>query len=104
MKLCPTCKRPLTFGKTHEQRKLFHAICTEIGRELGHTPGQIKEAIKAEHFGLDEVKIQDKWYRMVKSSEDTDRMEYSELIETALRMGAEWGVVILETRDALLSK
>lgn len=97
MKLCPTCRRPLTFGKTPEQRKKFHAICADIGRELGLTPGQVKEAIKAEHFGLDEVKIHGKWYRMVKSSEDADRMEYSELIETALRMGAEWGVVIPDT-------
>lgn len=97
-RICPTCGRRTVNSKSHEQRKKFHAICTDIGRELGHTPGQVKEAIKAEHFGLDEVKIHGKWYRMVKSSEDADRLEYSELIETALRCGAEWGVVILDTQ------
>jgi hypothetical protein len=93
-KVCPTCKRPLFRNKSHEQRKKFHAICADIGREIGLTPGQVKAAIKQEHFGLDEFKFGNKWYRTVQSSEDTDRPEYSELIETALRWAAENGVVI----------
>lgn len=87
---CPTCGRKL--DKTHEQRKLFHAICTEIGKHLGHSPGQIKAAIKQEEFGIDEFKLGDKWYRTVKSSEDTDRVEYSALIEAAYRFAAEQGI------------
>jgi hypothetical protein len=36
----------------------------------------------------------------VQSSEDTDRPEYSELIETALRWAAENGVVIPDAQTA----
>jgi len=93
-KLCPTCQRPIYLDKTHEQRKKFHAICGDIGEEMGCTPGQIKAAVKQEHFGLDEFKVGNKWYRIVQSSEDTDRLDYSALIETALRWAAENGVVI----------
>lgn len=94
LKLCPTCRRPLTFGKTHDQRKRFHAICADIGKEIGLTPGQVKEAVKQTYFGLDEFKVKDKWYRIVKSSEEADRMEYSALIDAAIQWGAEAGVVI----------
>ena len=94
MKRCPQCNQPITFDKTHEQRKKFHAICREVGNSLGLTPGQVKAAIKQEHFGIDEFKMGDRWYRMVRSSEDTDRIEYSELIEAAYRWGAENGIAI----------
>jgi hypothetical protein len=80
--------------KTTEQRNKFHALCRKIGLELGLTPGQTKDAIKQEHFGMDEFKVRDKWYRTLKSSEDADRVEYSELIETAYRWAAENGVAI----------
>ena len=93
-KSCPTCKRPFRLDKTAEQRNKFHAICRDIGNELGLTPGQVKAAIKQEHFGLDEFKFGDKWYRAVKSSEDTDRIEYSELIEAAYRWAAENGIAL----------
>jgi hypothetical protein len=93
---CPTCRRPITHDKTHEQRKKFHAICREISNQIGLTPGQVKAAIKQDQFGIDEFKMGNKWYRTVKSSEDTDRVEYSELIEAAYRWGAENEVVITE--------
>jgi hypothetical protein len=91
---CPTCGSRQ--DKTHEQRKKFHAICRDIGLELGLSPGNVKAAIKQEEFGIDEFKFGDKWYRTVKSSEDTDRKEYSELIEAALRWAAEHGIYIKE--------
>jgi hypothetical protein len=65
-----------------------------LGKELGETPAHIKESVKMFHFGTDEWKIGDKWYRGVKSSEDTLRLEYSELVEAALRWGAENGVYV----------
>ena len=89
---CPTCGRKQ--DKTHEQRKKFHSLCAEIGRQIGLTPGNVKAAIKQEHFGLDEFKFGDKWYRTVQSSEDTDKRGYSELIETALRWAAENGIYV----------
>lgn len=94
MKRCPTCLRSLTYGKTHEQRKKFHALCAEIGHEVGLTPGQVKAAIKQEFYGLDEFKMGDKWYRIVQSSEESDRMEYSQLIDFAFQWAAENGIAV----------
>lgn len=96
MKSCPTCKRPYRHDKTAEQRNKFHAICREIGKAVGETPGHIKTAIKIDHFGIDEFLIRGKWYRDIKSSEDTDRVEYSELIEAAYRWAAEREIYISE--------
>ena len=87
MSVCPTCGRAQS--KTHEQRKLFHSLCRDIGLEIGETPGKIKEAIKADFFGMDEFKIGDKWYRAVKPSESADRDEYSQLIEFTNQWAAE---------------
>ena len=97
---CPLCGR--THQKSHEQRKLFHALCREIGKEVGETPGKIKEAIKADFFGLDEFKIGDRWYRAVKPSEQADRDEYSQLIDFAYQWAAETaGIVILGRGNAI---
>ena len=56
-------------------------MCRELGSHIGITPGKVKEAIKADYFGLDEYKVGNKWYRAVKPSEQADRAEYSDLIE-----------------------
>lgn len=61
---------------------------------MGLTPGQVKAAIKQEYFGIDEFKFGNKWYRTVQSSEDTDRLEYAELIECAYRWAAENGIAL----------
>ena len=84
---CPTCGRKL--DKSHEQRKLFHALCRDIGLHIGLTPGKVKEAIKADFFGLDEFRIGGKWYRAIRPSETADRDEYSQLIDYALQWAAE---------------
>lgn len=84
---CPTCGR--TLAKSHEQRKLFHALCRDIGLHIGLTPGKVKEAIKADFFGLDEYRIGDKWYRAIRPSETADRAEYSQLIDFAVQWSAE---------------
>lgn len=98
---CPTCHQEVELNKTAAQRNAFHKLCRLIGKELGETPAHVKWAVKVEHFGLDEFKIGNKWYRAVKSSEDAKRMEYSELIETAYRWAAEQGVVCeLQHREA----
>ena len=87
MSKCPTCGRAKS--KTHDQRKLFHAVCRDIGLEVGETPGKVKEARKADFFGMDEYKIGNKWYRAVKPSESADRDEYSQLIDYAHQWAAE---------------
>lgn len=93
VRLCPTCGR--TLSKTHAQRNEFHRICRVIGLEYGETPGKIKEAIKADFFGMEEYKIGNNWYRAVKPSESAARDEYSQLIDFARMWAAEnLGMVI----------
>lgn len=90
--------RPTRKEKSHDQRKLFHALCVEAGRELGYTPGQVKGMVKEEYFGIDKITTKSgKTYTVVQSSEEADRLEYSELIECLLRWAAENGV-LLETK------
>lgn len=91
---CPTCQREITHPKTHEQRKKFHKLCRLIGKEIGLTPGQVKYAVKVDHFGIDMFTLHGKTYAFVQSSEDTDRIEYSELVEAAYRWAAENGILI----------
>jgi hypothetical protein len=81
-------------AKTNEQRRLFHAVCRDIGRELGETPARIKHAIKVEYFGQESYQLGGKTYTRVQSSEEPGKREYSELIEHALRWGAEHGVYV----------
>ena len=91
--------RPARREKSHDQRKLFHSLCKEAGKELGHTPGQIKDMVKQEYFGLDQITTKKgKTYTVVQSSEEADRFEYSELIECLLRWASENGV-LLDTRE-----
>ena len=87
MAKCPLCGRDKP--KSHDQRKKFHAMCHEIGNHIGLTPGKVKEAIKADFFGMDEYKIGDKWYRAVKPSEQAERAEYSDLINFTFMWAAE---------------
>ena len=84
---CPTCGK--AHKKTDEQRNLFHSLCRQIGLHVGETPGKIKEAIKADFFGMDEYKVGKRWYRAVKPSEQADKGEYSELIDFAYQWAAE---------------
>lgn len=86
---------PARKEKTHSQRKLFHKLCAEFGRHIGETPGRAKIIVKEEHFGADMVTLPSgKSYTVTQSSEEADRPEYSELIETLLRLAAENGVLL----------
>lgn len=91
---------PARKEKSHAQRKLFHALCKEAGDHLGYTKGQVKEIVKQEHFGTDTVTDRKgRRYEVVQSSEEADRADYSDLIETLLRWAAENGVA-LDVRNA----
>jgi hypothetical protein len=87
MSKCPTCGREKP--KSHDQRKKFHAMCHELGKHIGLTPGKVKEAIKYDFFGIDEYKIGNKWYRAVKPSEQAEMAEYSDLITFTFQWAAE---------------
>ena len=80
--------------KSHEQRKLFHAICAEAAPQLGLTPNETKQLIKSEFYGVETRSIGGKNYSFVQSSEESDREEYERLIAFALQFLAEQGIVI----------
>lgn len=81
-------------NKSNEQRGLFHALCEEIGKALGNTPAEIKTAVKQYHYGIDEKKIGKDWCRILRSTEDDDRAQYTALIEAAYRWASENGIAI----------
>ena len=84
--------------KTHDQRKLFHALCAEGGPQVGLTPGEAKQAIKRDFYGFEVREVHGRRYELVQSSEDSDRPEYSGLIDFAYRWFAEAGVYIPDSR------
>jgi len=90
--------RAMRREKTHDQRALFHAICGDIGLEIGLTIGQVKRAVKVEFYGEDEFKIGDRTYREIQSSEDSDRAEYSRLIDFTMQWASENGILIQDRR------
>lgn len=90
--------RPARKEKTHDQRKLFHAICGDIALELGLTPGQVKEMIKQDYYGFEKIRVGRRVYKFVQSSEESDREEYSRLIDYAYIWAAERGILIQDRR------
>lgn len=91
--------RPARQEKTKDQRALFHAICSEVGLILGATPGQVKYAIKADFYGLDTFRVGEEVFVDVQSSEDSDRAEYSRLIDHAYLWAADRGVYVRDRRQ-----
>ena len=89
--------RPRRKEKTHQQRKLFHGLCLDAGKDLGYTPGQIKALVKEDYYGRDKITTPSgKTYEIVQSSEESDRIDYSALIEHLYRWSAENGILLPE--------
>ena len=84
--------------KTHDQRKLFHAVCADLAPHWHLTPGETKSAVKVSFYGVDHVVIAGIRITFLKSSEDSDKEEYSRLIEHSYQMAAESGVEIQDRR------
>lgn len=78
--------------KTRAQRAMFHVLCENIGKELGCTPGEVKQYVKQYHYGIDEKKVGNMWYKSVRSTEDDNKVQYTALIEAAHRWAAENGL------------
>lgn len=68
-------------SKSDRQRGIFHALCREIGKPLGYTEAEIKDLIKEDFLGYTEIKIGDRWRRVLRSTEQLDKGDYSGLIE-----------------------
>lgn len=84
--------------KTHTQRKTWHALLTQWGKELGYTMPEMKNVAKRELIGTHWIKVNGKDYEIFPSSEDEDKYGYIELIDGTLRLAAEMGV-LLEIKD-----
>lgn len=80
--------------KTDLQRRKWHAILSEVGNKYGFTKGQVKHAVKAEFYGLEDYVIDGKTYTHCESSEDSKRGEYSRLIDFTYQWCSERGFVI----------
>lgn len=84
--------------KSPAQRALFHAVCADIAPLVGLTPGGAKLKIKASFYGVDIIGEGGVYYALVPSSEDSDREEYSRLIDHAYQWAAEAGFNIPDRR------
>ena len=84
--------------KTHEQRKLWHALLTKWGAELGYNAKEsttiLKDFVKLELLGEREVKVGETVRKVPQSSEAEDKYGYSELIEKTIILAATHGYVI----------
>jgi hypothetical protein len=93
--------RPRRKEKTHQQRKLWHAMLKEFGESIGYTLPQIKQVVKQKIFGTEWVNLPDGTkLEITQSSEDEDRYGYARLIDETMRIAAEQGVLLQPRRAA----
>ena len=90
--------KPHVDDQTAEQRGFFHALVKIMADDLGYSPDAMKQAIKAECWGMDTVTVGELTVDVIKSSAGAKKHEYSELLETTYRLGAEMGVVLPNAR------
>jgi hypothetical protein len=57
-------------------------------------------AVKADYYGIDSFKLNGKTYMHLQSSEESDRVDYSTLIDFTYQWAAENGVAILDEEEA----
>lgn len=86
--------QPHKDDQTGEQRRFFHVLCRLLADELGESPDAIKQIIKAECWGVETVTVGELTVDVIKPSSSAKKDEYSELIETAYRVGAWSGIVL----------
>lgn len=84
--------------KTDAQRKLFHAVCADVAPLWGLTPRAVKLKVKADFYGVEVIDRDGVIVAVVPSSEDSDREEYSRLIDHTYQMAAESGFEIPDRR------
>lgn len=84
--------------KTPAQRKLFHAVCADIAPHWGLPPASVKMKVKALFYGVELKGLDGVYYALVPSSEDSDKEEYSRLIDYAYQLAAESGLYLSDRR------
>ena len=86
--------------KSHDQRKLWHAVLSDLALEVGHTPAEMKHIVKSEYYGTDIITLpRGQRFEVVKSSEEEDRAGYSRLIDFTYQFAAQNGINIQDRRQ-----
>ena len=86
---------PLTFERSRQQEKYYRKWCGEFGNFCGLPPDKMHEEMLSECFGSDNVSTPFGWRRIPhKRSADASRVDYSDLIETLIRIASEFGFVV----------
>lgn len=87
--------QPLTFNRSRQQEKYYRKWAAEFGKFTGNTPNEIHEYMLYECYGGEVVKTKlGIRTRPHKRSADASRADYSELIETLIRIAAEHEFVV----------
>lgn len=87
--------RPYEPSRSRQQEKYYRKWAGEFGRFTGNTPDEIHEIMLGTCYGSDEVETKfGPVMRPRKRSAEASRMEYSELIETLIRVAGEMGFVV----------
>lgn len=85
--------------KSNDQRGLWHATMDDMAKEMGHTPAEVKQIVKAEYYGTDRITLPNgRVVEVIQSSESEDRAGYSRLIDFTLRFAAENGIMLQDRR------
>ena len=86
---------PLTFERTRPQEKYYRKWCGEFAKFTGNTPNEMHDEILSICFGSDTVSTPFGWCRRPhKRSADAHRTDYSELIETLIRVASGFGFIV----------
>jgi len=86
--------RPYVDDQTSNQRSFFHVLVGIMAKECGNTPNEMKIAIKEEHYGYESVEVLGKTRTVLQSTTKNNKEDYSALIETTYRIGAELGIIL----------
>lgn len=84
--------------KTAAQRALFHAVMADLAPQFALTPAETKQPIKQQFYGIEKRTVLGVERTFVQSSEESDREEYSRLIDFAYQFSAENGIHVSDRR------
>lgn len=89
---------PYKDDKTAEQRKGWHFLLSILAKHCGYTLPEIKDVIKIEAIGMQQMEWKGKIIDRIPSSEEEKKHGYSDLIEQTYRIAAEMGCVLPELK------
>ena len=84
--------KPLVLGRTRQQEKYYRKWCGAFGSYCGTTPDETHNEILKMAFGSEQVATKFGYiWRPVKRSGRLNRLDYSLLVDTLIRVAAEMG-------------